>query len=187
MDREKRISDQNTRRIIKKTARKVGKSVGRRVDGYLEGTYDPKKEVRKLTVRGVTTSIVVLSLLTGLAFSNPSEIIEDQNEAVNYKPTPVVMDVDDFVNAPVEDDEDDADEQTERQQNEHLRQIQTGGSYFASVCQSSSGRSALGSRDSDPYGDLIPLECFVRLTAWSLYCISCSGICDHAGTLYCNG
>ena len=108
MDRKKRISDQNTRRIIKKTARKVGKSVGRRVDGYLEGTYDPKKEVRKLTVRGVTTSIVVLSLLTGLAFSNPSEILEDQNEAVNYRPTPVVMDVDDFVNAPVEDDEDDA-------------------------------------------------------------------------------
>ena len=111
MKNENRISEQNARRIIRKTAKKVGKGVGRRVDGYLEGTYDPRAEARKLTVRGVTTSIVVLSLLTGLAFSNPSEIIEDQSEAANYRPTPIVMDVDDFVNAPVEDDEDDADEQ----------------------------------------------------------------------------
>ena len=109
--KERSIADDRAE-MLRKTAKKVKKSVDRRVDGYLEGTYDPKAEARKLTVRGVTTSLVVLSLLTGLAFSSPSEITEDQTAAANYRPAPVVMDIDDFVNAPVEDDDgDDADEE----------------------------------------------------------------------------
>ena len=62
--KERSISEDRAE-ILRKTAKKVKKSVDRRVDGYLEGTYDPKAEARKLTVRGVTTSLVVLSLLTG--------------------------------------------------------------------------------------------------------------------------
>ena len=92
-----------------KTGRKVRKGIDRRVDAYLNGEYDVKQEARKHAVRGVTTTLVVLSLLTGLAFSSPAEINEEQ--AANYRPAPVVMDVDDFLNATVDDDDDDADEQ----------------------------------------------------------------------------
>lgn len=93
------------------TARKLKKGIDRRADGYLDGTYDPKKEIRKGALKGATTALVMLSLLTGLAFSSPAEITEDQS-AVNYRPAPVVMDVDDFINAPVDDDDgDDADEE----------------------------------------------------------------------------
>lgn len=92
-------------------ARKIKKGIDRRADGYLDGTYDPKNEIRKGALKGATTALVVLSLLTGLAFSSPAEITEDQS-AANYRPAPVVMDVDDFLNAPVDDDDgDDADEQ----------------------------------------------------------------------------
>ena len=93
-----------------KAAKKVRKSLQKRADAYLEGTYDPKKEIKKHTVRGVTTALVMLSLLTGIAFSSPADIADEQ-AASAIRPTPVVMDVDDFVNAPVEDDDDDADEQ----------------------------------------------------------------------------
>lgn len=94
-----------------KAAKKVNQHIVERADGYLNGTYDPKKEARKVAVKGVTTALVVASLLTGLAFSNPAEITEDQ-AASSYRSAPVVMDVSDFVNAPVDDDDDgDADEQ----------------------------------------------------------------------------
>lgn len=95
---------------ILRAARWVRKGVDDRADAYLAGEYDPKKEVRKHALRGVTTTLVVLSLLTGLAFSSPAEINEDQ-AAANYRPAPIVMDVDDFMNATVDDDDDDADEQ----------------------------------------------------------------------------
>ena len=98
-------------RIMFEAAKIVKDGVDRRVDGYLEGTYDPKAEARKITARGVTTTLVVLSLLTGLAFSSPSDVTQDQTSAANYRPTPVVLEVDEFVNAPVEDDDEDGDEQ----------------------------------------------------------------------------
>lgn len=93
-----------------KTAAKIKKGIESRADGYLAGTYDPKKEARRTALKGATTALVVVSLLTGLAFASPAEINDDQS-AVNYTPAPIVMDVDDFVNAPVDDDDDDADEQ----------------------------------------------------------------------------
>lgn len=94
-----------------KAGKKIKKGIDRRADGYLDGTYDPKKEIRKGALKGATTALVMLSLLTGLAFSSPAEITEDQS-AANYRPAPIVMDVDEFINAPVDDDDgDDADEQ----------------------------------------------------------------------------
>lgn len=93
-----------------KRLRKVKKKLDKKADDYLAGKYDPKKELRKTAVKGATTAVVMLSLLTGLAFANPAEINEDQ-AAANYRPAPIVMDASDFVNAPVDDDESDADEQ----------------------------------------------------------------------------
>lgn len=90
--------------------KKLRKSVDRRIDGYLEGTYDPKAEVKKHGLRGLTTALLVVSLLTGLAFSSPADIVDEQT-AANYRPAPVVMDIDDVISAPVDDSEDDADEQ----------------------------------------------------------------------------
>lgn len=98
-------------KLMHKMVKKAVRSVDRRIDGYLDGTYDPKEEARKITTRGITTSIVVLSLLTGLAFSSPADVTQDQTSAAAYRPTPVVLDVDEFVNAPVEDDDEDGDEQ----------------------------------------------------------------------------
>ena len=94
---------------ILKTAKKIKKKVDDKADAYLAGEYDPKEAARKHLFKGATTALVVLSLLTGLAFSSPADINEDQS-AVNYRPAPIVMDVDDFVNATVDDD-DDADEE----------------------------------------------------------------------------
>ena len=95
---------------LMKAAKKIKKGIDERADGYLDGTYDPGKKVRKTALKGITTAAVLTSLLVGSAFSGPADIIDDQ-EAVNYKPAPIVMDVDEFVNAPVEDDDDDADEE----------------------------------------------------------------------------
>ena len=72
---------------------------------------DRGKKLKKKAIRGVTTAAVLASMLAGSAFSGPADIIDDQ-DVVNYKPAPIVMDVDEYVNAPVEDDDDgDADEQ----------------------------------------------------------------------------
>ena len=104
------LSDTREADYILRYAKKIRKGVTDRADGYLNGTYDPKKEARKHIVRGTTTALVVLSILTGLAFSSPAEITDDQ-AAASYNPAPVVMDIDDFMSAPVEDDDDDADEE----------------------------------------------------------------------------
>ena len=111
MTKEERRAAEKQTEVMLTAAKKAKKSVDRRIDGYLEGTYDPKAEARKITAKGVTTSLVVLSLLTGLAFSSPADVTQDQVSAANYKPTPVVLDVDEFVNAPVDDDDEDGDEQ----------------------------------------------------------------------------
>lgn len=103
------LPDETAEQMVK-AARKVRDGVISRADGYLDGTYDPKSAAKRHVLRGTTTALVVLSLLTGLAFSGPADITSDQ-DAANYKPAPIVMDVDDFVNAPVDDDDDDADEQ----------------------------------------------------------------------------
>ena len=92
----------------KRMAGKTPRVTGETKDGR---TDDPGKKVRKTAIKGITTVAVLASLLVGTAFSGPADIIEDQ-EAANYRPAPVVMDVEEFVNAPVEDDDDgDADEQ----------------------------------------------------------------------------
>ena len=66
-------------------------------------------ELGKKVAKGATTALLVASLLTGLAFSGPSEINEEQAEA-HLRQTPIVMDIDDYMNSDVDDD-DDADEQ----------------------------------------------------------------------------
>lgn len=72
---------------------------------------DPGKKSRKTALKGITTAAVLASLIVGSTFSGPADIIDDQ-EAANYRPAPIVLDADEFVNAPVEDDDDgDADEQ----------------------------------------------------------------------------
>ena len=110
-DTERRLAEERADLLLK-TAKKAKKGVTRRVDGYLDGTYDPGTEARKIGVRGITTSLVVLSLLTGLAFSGPADITQDQSAGSNFTPAPVVLDIDEFVNTPVdEDDDEDGDEQ----------------------------------------------------------------------------
>lgn len=90
-------------------AKKIKAEIISRADGYLEGTYDPKAEAKKTLVKGTTTALLALSIITGLAFSGPAEINEDQ-AATQLNPAPVVMDIDDYMNTGVDDD-DDADEQ----------------------------------------------------------------------------
>lgn len=106
----KGAADNHSEELLK-TAKRIKKGIDHRADDYLNGTYDPGNDIRKTVIRGTASAVVVISLLTGLAFSNPADITEDQS-AANYRPAPIVMDVDDFVNAPVDDDdESDADEQ----------------------------------------------------------------------------
>ena len=62
-------------------------------------SVDPGKKVRKTALKGITTAAVLASLIVGSTFSGPADIIDDQ-EAANYRPAPIVMDVDEYVNAP---------------------------------------------------------------------------------------
>ncbi|MBR7088124.1 MAG: hypothetical protein IKI38_02110, partial [Mogibacterium sp.] len=98
--------DEHSDELIKaaKRLRKIKKKLDKKADLYLEGKLDPKKEMRKTAVKGATTAVVMMSLLTGTAFSDPADIVQDQS-AASYRPAPIVMDVSDFVNAPVEDDD----------------------------------------------------------------------------------
>lgn len=73
-----------------------------------DGAQDPKSSAAKNIVKGGTTALVALSLLTGIGFSDPAEINEEQ---LNVNRAPIVMDVDDYLNSQLEDDDDDADEQ----------------------------------------------------------------------------
>ena len=90
-------------------AKEVGIDVIAKADSYLEGEYDPKAEMKKNIAKGTTTALVVLSLLSGLAFSGPADINQD-DVGTHLNQTPIVMEIDDYANAEVE-DEDDADEQ----------------------------------------------------------------------------
>lgn len=96
--------------LIAGTAKKIHEGIITRADGYLDGSYDPKAAAKKTLFRGTTTALVVISLLTGLAFSSPAEITEDQANA-QLRQAPVVLDIDDYANAAVEEEEDEADEQ----------------------------------------------------------------------------
>jgi hypothetical protein len=107
------FSDASTEDLIK-LARRVGKikkKIDKKADLYLAGKYDPKEDLKKTAVRGAAAAVLVASLLAGSAFSDPAEIMEGQG-ASNYRQPPIVMDASDFVNTPVEDDDDgDADEE----------------------------------------------------------------------------
>lgn len=94
---------------VQDAAKKIKGEIISRADGYLDGSYDPKAEARKTFVKGTTTALLALSIITGLAFSGPAEINENQS-ATQLNPAPVVMDIDDYMNTGVDDD-DDADEQ----------------------------------------------------------------------------
>lgn len=91
------------------TARKVKKVLDKKADAYLEGKYDPKKAARKNVLRGATTLLVAVSLLTGMAFTDPADIAEDK-DAASYRSAPIVMDVDEFANTTIDDDAEDEDE-----------------------------------------------------------------------------
>lgn len=73
-----------------------------------ETAKDAAGKAGKTFIKGGTTALVVLSLLTGIAFSSPAEINEDQMRASQ---TPIVMDVDDYMNSQLDDDDDEADEE----------------------------------------------------------------------------
>jgi hypothetical protein len=70
--------------------------------------YDPTAAAKKTIAKGATTALVVLSLLSGMAFSGPSDISQDQVSS-QLNPTPIVMDIDDYVSSDVDDE--DADEE----------------------------------------------------------------------------
>ena len=70
--------------------------------------YDPTAAAKKTIAKGATTALVVLSLLSGMAFSGPSDITQDQVSS-QLNPTPIVMDIDDYVSSDVDDE--DADEE----------------------------------------------------------------------------
>jgi len=90
-------------------ARLIRSEVTERADGFLEGRYNPGEELKGKAVKATTTAILIASLLTGLSFSGPAEINEDQASS-QLRPAPIVMDIDDYMNTSVDDD-DDADEQ----------------------------------------------------------------------------
>lgn len=121
-------SDTERKDLLEKTAKKVKKvkkGVDRKIDDYLDGTYDPKAVARKAGVRGAATSLVVLSLLTGLAFSNPADITQNQTGGPDFNQAPIVLDIDEFANAPVDDDDEDSDEQKAVKQSFRARFRQT--------------------------------------------------------------
>ena len=69
----------------------------------------PRDEFKSKFAKTTTTVLLAASLLTSLAFSGPDEINEDQVSS-QLRQAPIVMDVDDYMNTNVDDD-DDADEQ----------------------------------------------------------------------------
>ena len=89
-------------------AKEVGIDAIAKADSYLEGEYDPKAETKKNIAKGTTTALVVLSLLSGLAFSGPADINQD-DVGTHLNQAPIVMEIDDYANTEVDDD--DADEQ----------------------------------------------------------------------------
>ncbi|MCQ2567579.1 MAG: hypothetical protein MJ127_04160 [Mogibacterium sp.] len=66
--------------------------------------------LKKHTKKGVAVGVLMLSLLASMAFSGASEITADQM-GDNYNQPPIVMDIGDYGNATVDDDDDDATEQ----------------------------------------------------------------------------
>ncbi len=64
---------------------------------------------KKAVVKSGSAVLVALSLLTSMAFNAPADIMEEQPDTHLSNP-PIVLDIDEYVNADVEDD-DDADEQ----------------------------------------------------------------------------
>ena len=95
--------------VLLDVVRAVRDEVVDRADAYLDGTYDPKEEASKKFAKGATTALLVVSLLSGLAFSGPAEINGEQANT-QLKQAPIVMDIDDYMNSEIDDD-DDADEQ----------------------------------------------------------------------------
>lgn len=99
---------------MEKTTDKIIEEVRDNLDSLAEGrrVYAEKtaKVAKKYAKKGAAVGVLVLSLLAGLAFSGPAEITGEQlGDSVNRPP--VVMDISDYGNAAVEDDDDDATEE----------------------------------------------------------------------------
>lgn len=103
--KKNKIINEDSGDLILNVGRRITDGINERADAYLEGTYDPAKIIRKNALKGAAGALVALSLLTGLAFSGPAEILDDQTPADAYRSAPIVMDVDDFVSAEVDDDD----------------------------------------------------------------------------------
>ncbi len=108
MAENKKPDKSGTDRLLD-AARLIRSEVTERADGFLEGKYNPGDEIKGKAVKATTTAILIASLLTGLSFSGPAELNEDQASS-QLRPAPIVMDIDDYMNTSVNDD-DDADEQ----------------------------------------------------------------------------
>jgi hypothetical protein len=64
---------------------------------------------KKAAVKGGSALLVAVSLLTSMAFNSPADILQEQPDT-HFSNPPIVMDIDEYANAEV-DDEDDADEE----------------------------------------------------------------------------
>lgn len=102
-------SNKNPADLLLDAAKLIRNEVVERADGFLDGSYDPQQAIKGKVAKGAAAAILVASLLTGLAFTGPAEINEDQTNA-KLRQAPIVMEIDDYMNTSVEDD-DDADEQ----------------------------------------------------------------------------
>ena len=89
---------------------KIRDILGTVKDKLSEPAEEANLAAKKKVVKGATTAIVALSILSGLAFSGPAEINQSQIDT-QLNQTPVVLDIDDYMSTNVDDDDDDADEQ----------------------------------------------------------------------------
>lgn len=65
--------------------------------------------IKNKIVKGGSAILVAVSLLAGMAFDSPADILDEQQDTHLSNP-PIVMDIDEYVNTDVDDDED-SDEQ----------------------------------------------------------------------------
>ena len=90
----------------------VGKGSGtaEKVAEKAEATAQMAASVGRKVFKGTTVGVLVASMLLGMAFSGADEITADQI-GTTYNQPPIVMDIGDFGNATVDDDDGDTDDE----------------------------------------------------------------------------
>lgn len=85
---------------------------------HIIDTEKIKDDVKRISgskiVKGLATVAVLASIITGIAFSGPGDINPEQLQP-NYKQPPVVLDLDEYANATVDDDDEDEATQEKKQ------------------------------------------------------------------------